>query len=73
MGKLGYRKREPNEPKKEAPTLLRQMIALHRRRRGYSEADLARLLCLEVTEFQEMYGPEIIDPIPHRPNLRLVN
>ena len=36
MGKLGYRKREPNEPPKEAPKLLRQMIAFHMNKLGYS-------------------------------------
>ncbi len=72
MGKLGYRKREPNEPKKEAPILLRRMIAFHQRRLGYSVSDLARLLCLEVSEFQTMYNPEVLDPAPKRPNLRLI-
>lgn len=72
MGKLGYRKREPNEPKKEPPALLRQMIVFHQRRLGYSVSDLARLLCLEVAEFQTMYSPEIIDPTPQKPRLRLV-
>ena len=56
MGKLGYRKRQPNEPPKEAPSLLRRMIAFHRRHLGYSTSDLARLLCLEPAEFQEMYN-----------------
>jgi Zn-dependent peptidase ImmA (M78 family)/transcriptional regulator with XRE-family HTH domain len=72
MGKLGYRKREPNEPKKETPALLRQMIVFHQRQLGYSISDLAQMLCLEVSEFQAMYSPEILDPTPQKPRLRLV-
>jgi Zn-dependent peptidase ImmA (M78 family) len=72
MGKLGYRKREPNEFKKESPGLLRRMIAFHQRRLGYSVPDLARLLCLQIGEFEAMYHPEVLDPTPRRPSLRLV-
>jgi hypothetical protein len=72
IGKIGYRKREPNEPKKEIPGLLRKMITFHQRRLGYSVSDLARLLCLEIAEFQAMYSPEVLDPTPQRPNLRIV-
>lgn len=60
MSKLGYRKREPNEPAKEHPKLLRQMIAFHTRKLGYSLSEMARLLHLQVSEFQEMYRPDVI-------------
>lgn len=60
MGRLGYRKREPNEPQKETPYLLRQMIAFHIKKLGYSVAELAKLLHLRVAEFQDMYRLEIL-------------
>jgi Zn-dependent peptidase ImmA (M78 family) len=76
MSRLGYRKREPNEPPKEMPHLLRQMIAFHIKKLGYSVGDLAKMLHLKVSEFQEMYRSEIVgDPIGPagtRPALRLV-
>ena len=76
MGKLGYRKREPNEPPKEHPSLLRQMIAFHIKKLGYSASDLAKLLHLKVGELQEMYRSEIvgepIGPAGGRPQLRVV-
>ena len=73
MRRLGYRKREPNEPPREIPSLLRRMVAFHRRHLGYSNSDLASLLCLEETEFEAMYDPEIIDPSPRKPTLWIVN
>lgn len=72
MSKLGYRKREPNEPPKETPKLLRQMVEFHRHKLGYSTADLARLLCLEPAEIATMYGAEVLNPEPKKPRLRLV-
>ncbi len=56
MGKLGYRKREPNEPPRETPTLLRRMVDFHRRQLGYSVQDMANLLRLSVEEFEAIYG-----------------
>jgi len=76
MGKLGYRKREPHEPPKEMPNLLRRMVAFHLKKLGYSVSDLAKLLHLRVSEFQEMYRTEILgDPIGpsgNRPQLRII-
>ena len=74
MSKLGYRKREPNEPAKETPSLLRQMIAFHIKKLGYSLGDLAKLFHLRVPEFQEMYRAEIVgDPFTaERSHLRLI-
>ncbi|MGD1036734.1 MAG: XRE family transcriptional regulator [Roseiarcus sp.] len=76
MGKLGYRKHEPNEPPKEHPKLLRQMVAFHINKLGYSVAEMAKLLCLRVSEFSDMYRPEVLgDPFGssrERPRLRLV-
>jgi hypothetical protein len=76
MGRLGYRKREPNEPPKETPNLLRQMIAFHMKKLGYSVSELAKLLHLKAAEFQEMYRSEILGepsgPAGTPPQLRLV-
>lgn len=75
MGRLGYRKREPNEPPKEQPSLLRQMISFHMKKLGYSISEMAKLLHLKVTEFQEMYRAEAIGGPPHqggRPALRII-
>ena len=60
MSRLGYRKREPNEPPKEHPNLLRQIIAFHMKKLGYTASEMAKLLHLQVAEFQEMYRAEII-------------
>ncbi len=74
MGKLGYRKREPNEPPKEHPSLLRQMIAFHMKKLGYNLTEMAKLLHLKAAEFQEMYRAEVVGETggAERPTLRLV-
>lgn len=75
MGKLGYRKREPNEPPREVPKLLRQMVSFHIKKLGYSTGELAKMLHLKVSEFQEMYRSEIIGdsgPEGGKSHLRLV-
>jgi Zn-dependent peptidase ImmA (M78 family)/transcriptional regulator with XRE-family HTH domain len=74
MGKLGYRKREPNEPPKEHPKLLRQIISFHVNKLGYSVAEMARLLHLQTSEFQDMYRAEILGEPPSsgRTHLRIV-
>lgn len=64
MGRLGYRKREPFEPPKEPPKLLRQMISFHIKKLGYSFGELAKLLHLKLAEFQQMYRTEIIGESP---------
>lgn len=69
MSKLGYRKREPNEPPREQPKMLRQMIDFHRTALDYSDAEIADMLCIPPIEFKELYRPE-----PRtKPHLRLVN
>lgn len=68
MSKLGYRKREPNEPPREHPKMLRQMIEFHRTSLDYTDADIANLLCVTSAEFQSLYHFE-----PRtKPHLRLV-
>lgn len=73
MSQLGYRKREPNEPPKETPALLRQMVSFHVKKLGYSVSDLAKLLHLNTSEFQEMYRSEIVGEAGNgKPELRIV-
>jgi Zn-dependent peptidase ImmA (M78 family)/DNA-binding XRE family transcriptional regulator len=76
MSSLGYRKREPNEPPKEHPKLLRRMISFHMKKLGYSITEMAKLLHLKAVEFQEMYRSEISGdsggPALAKPLLRLV-
>lgn len=69
MNRLGYRRREPNEPPREHPRMLRQMIEFHRNSLDYSDEDIATLLCLTADEFQKLYQ---FQPRP-KPHLRLVN
>ncbi len=74
MSKLGYRKREPNEPPREQPSLLRRMIAFHRRQLGYTTVDMAKVLDLLTPEFEAMYGVELSPQPDYRqsPHLRVV-
>ncbi|MBN8942834.1 MAG: ImmA/IrrE family metallo-endopeptidase [Rhizobiales bacterium] len=75
MGKLGYRKREPNEPPKEKAKLLRHMVAFHIKKLGYSIQEMADMLHLNMRDFQQMYDPSATGPSsPERnaPLLRLV-
>lgn len=72
MGKLGYRKHEPNEPAREPPNLLRQIIAFHSKKLGYAIGEIATMLHLKAEEFQEMYRAEIVGVPPNGPPLRLV-
>jgi Zn-dependent peptidase ImmA (M78 family) len=58
MGKLGYRKREPNEPPRELPATLKRMVDFHRGKLGYSAAEMAKLLELLPAEYASMYGAE---------------
>lgn len=56
MSRLGYRKREPNEPLAEAPQRLARMISFHRGELGYTASDMASLLDLMPSEFDRLYG-----------------
>lgn len=60
MSRLGYRKREPNEPPREIPSLLRRMISFHQRQLGYTTEEMSKLLDLLPLEFESMYGSEIL-------------
>ena len=74
MGKLGYRKKEPNEPAREYPKLLRQILSFHTNKLGYTSQEVANMLHIRLPEFLEMYRSEMIGKPPslteHR--LRLV-
>ena len=70
MGKLGYRKREPHEPEHEHGTILRRMVKYHTDKLGYSTDDMCRLLNLNPTDYEEMYGAgQVREPQRH---LRIV-
>lgn len=58
MGKLGYRKKEPNEPPREIPSLLKRMVTFHTRKLGYSTPDMAALLHMKESEYRKMYGSD---------------
>lgn len=72
MSRLGYRKREPNEPEKETPSLLRRMLNYHVSRLGYSMEDLASILHLTTHEFYEMYDSILRPDGTEPPRLRVV-
>ena len=74
MSRLGYRRKEPNEPPREYAKLLRHMVGYHINTLGYSVAEVAKLLLLDIAEFYEMYRPEVLGTTasPDRPRLRVV-
>jgi Zn-dependent peptidase ImmA (M78 family)/transcriptional regulator with XRE-family HTH domain len=73
MSRLGYRKREPNEPPREESRLLRAMIAYHTNKLGYSNAEMAKLLHLVPAEYEKMYANQDVNHTDlRRQNLRLV-
>lgn len=57
MGKLGYRTQEPltlNIPK-ERPTLLRELIDVHKTELGFSKEEICRRLYIFEDEFEKVY------------------
>lgn len=58
MSRLGYRKREPNEPLPERPSFLEKMVRHFVRTLGYTREDMAKFLDLLPSEFDKMYGVE---------------
>ena len=72
-GRLGYRKREPNEPPREEARLLKAMVGYHTNKLGYSIDDMAKLLHLLPAEFERMYAPEVFRvPEGKRQHLRII-
>lgn len=69
MAKAGYSTQEPIElePQGENPTLLRELIELHRNELGYSVQDLQKLLALYERDLWEYYFSE-----PTRGALRVI-
>lgn len=72
MGRLGYRKREPNEPEKETPSLFRRMLSYHLAELRYSVEELASIFHITADEFLEMYGSILNPRGTERPKLRVV-
>lgn len=73
MGRLGYRKREPNEPPAEVPQQLARMVLFHQRELGYTRSDMAALLDLMPDEFDRLYGDSanVLTEINNRSPARL--
>lgn len=71
MGRLGYRKREPNELPREHPVLLRRMVEFHSNKLGYSREEMAELFNITASEFDAMYNTASL-VADGRPQLRLV-
>lgn len=65
LSMLGYRSNEPVFIEREQPTLLRDVLLVHRNELGYSDAELSELLRLTINEFRRLYLGE-------RPALRLI-
>lgn len=64
MGRLNYRKREPNEPKAEYPQRLAKMVRFHQRDLGYSRVEMCSLLDLVPDEFDRLYGDATYEAVP---------
>jgi len=58
MGQAGYKTKEPGQIPSEFPTLLAELIDLHRSGLGYSITDLARLLITTEDEVRESFLPQ---------------
>jgi Zn-dependent peptidase ImmA (M78 family) len=57
IGRRGWRRREPDPIEPEAPTLLRDVLKLHREEHQYSVDDLSRKVGLLPDEFSRLYLP----------------
>ena len=60
MNRLGYRKREPNEPEREFPSFLRKMVQHFTKTLGYSREELAKALVLLPLELDQMYSEDVL-------------
>ncbi|MGH1417610.1 MAG: XRE family transcriptional regulator [Hyphomicrobiaceae bacterium] len=70
MGKLGYRKNEPNEPPKEYPRRIAQILSYFRKELNYTKSDIANLLFIHPDEFDTMYNSDMFGGT--RPKLHVV-
>ena len=67
LGAVGYRMQEPLELPPEEPSIIRQLVEVHQRDHGYSNAEVAQLVDLREREFNLKYLP------PAGPRLRMAN
>lgn len=72
MSRLGYRKREPNEPSPEVPFLFNRILKFHLGPLGYSVAELSKILHLRHPNFLTMYGEILGSSTSEQPRLRVV-
>lgn len=68
LSRLGYRKAEPIEIELEQPTLVPQLVDLHRKALGYSDEDLLDLLMTDNPDFINTVADETMKI---RPGLRM--
>lgn len=74
MGELGFRRQEPPELDipKERPSLLQEVLDLHRNDLGYSLEDLANMLAMNPDEVRALYNVEQ-SPEDRRGRMRVVS
>lgn len=70
LGKLGWRKSEPGDVAREAPSVVDKIIALQRSEHDYSDDELARLAGMTEAAFRRHYLAPSTTP-PPRAQLRL--
>lgn len=79
MSKAGYRRGgEPNEPPKEEPTMLRELLRVHVEDLGYAEEELAMSLALDLEDLRRDFLDHVTpstdkrEAPPSKPRLHLV-
>ncbi len=71
MGQRGYRTHEPVDIPPETPSLLKDLLAVHREKLGYGTKELAQMLLLKESEVLTYYGDCLLGN-SSRSGLRLV-
>jgi Zn-dependent peptidase ImmA (M78 family) len=73
IGKAGFRTREPAEADvaPERPSLLGEVLDVHRKALGYSPSEIAELVALHPHELETLYGVTP-HPVEARARIRLV-
>ncbi len=62
FSRLGYRKAEPIDIAMEQPTMLPQLLELHRTALGYTDADLLRVFMTDSPDFFDVTGDKFRTP-----------
>ena len=66
LSRAGYRKKEPVTIQREKPELIHTLITIYKEQLDYDDNDIAKLLNINVTDFQKWYSssPDNILPFP---------